>query len=251
METENGANSGLPQGAVEKAILLIRDLIREENLRIGARLPAERELAKQFRVGRPAVREAVRALGIMGVLSTRRGSGTYVASLLGDLSDWPSRILLDETNFPLLQLLEVRQMIEPKAAALAASRATDNQLARMESHLRAQGSPASLETFAQEDVLFHEAVLEAAGNLVLRNLFSTLRPMLVMSRKLTARTTPDLPKILQQHRTIFEAIRLGQPALAEEAMSQHLRTTGLDIIARPRDERRLPVNKENKHETFV
>jgi GntR family transcriptional regulator, transcriptional repressor for pyruvate dehydrogenase complex len=236
---------------VEKAILLIRDLIRDEGLSVGLRLPAERELAKQFRIGRPAVREAVRALGIMGILSTRRGSGTYVASLPGNLAEWPSRIVLDETNFPLLQLLEVRQMIEPKAAALAASRSTDGQLARMEMHLRNQKTTSSLECFELDDVLFHEAISEAAGNLVLTNLFLSLRPMLVTSRKLTARTTPDLPKIIHQHQTIFEAIRLGQPSLAEEAMSQHLRTTGLDIIAKPNDEQRLLVKKENHHENVA
>jgi GntR family transcriptional regulator, transcriptional repressor for pyruvate dehydrogenase complex len=205
-------------------------------LDLGARLPSERELAKQFGIGRPALREAVRALSIMGLLETRRGSGTYVASPLVDVSEWPAHIMLDASNFPLLELLEVRQMFEPKAAGLAASRARASQLARIESHLRAQEASPSREVLEREDSLFHQAIIDAAGNRVLRELASTMQPMLTMSRGLTARTTPDIPKIIRQHRTIFEAIIAGQSELAEAAMAQHLRTVGLDIISEVREE---------------
>jgi GntR family transcriptional repressor for pyruvate dehydrogenase complex len=225
-------DSSLPRvGALERAIVRLRELIWESNLDLGAKLPSERELAKRFGIGRPTLREAIRALSIMGVLETRRGSGTYVTSPLTDLFEWPARILLDESNVPLIELLEVRRMFEPKAAGLAASRANASQLRRIESHLKAQEASPRREVLEREDLLFHQAIIDAAGNPVLRELASTLQPMLTMSRKLTARTTPDIPKIIRQHRIIYEAISVGQSELAEAAMTQHLRTVGLDIIS--------------------
>ena len=186
----------------------------------------------------------MQALSIMGVLEARRGSGTYVASPLADVSEWPAHIMLDASNFPLLELLEVRQMFEPKAAGLAASRASGSQLAGIESHLRVQEASPTREVLEREDSLYHQAIIDAAGNRVLRELASTMQPLLTMSRKLTARTTPDIPKIIRQHRTIFEAISVGQSELAEAAMTRHLRTVGLDIISEVRPE---PVSSENSN----
>jgi len=214
------------------AILRIGELIRLGNLNAGARLPSERDLAKLFGFGRPAIREAVRALSIMAVLETRRGSGSYVVSPVAEGSDWPSRILLNESNFPLLQLLEVRQMFEPKAAALAASRATDHQLRMIESYVREQEASPTRPILERSDLLFHTAIIDAAGNPVLVELANSMQTMLTTSRKLTARTTPDVPKIIRQHRTIFEAISFGHSELAEAAMAQHLRSVGLDIISK-------------------
>jgi DNA-binding FadR family transcriptional regulator len=219
------------RGAVEMAVLRIGELIRARNLNVGARLPSERDLAKMFGVGRPAIREAVRALCIMGVVETRRGSGSYVVSPVAEGPDWPARIQLNESNFPLLQLLEVRQMFEPKAASLAASRATDAQLRRLEVCIREQEASPTRDVLERSDLQFHTAIIEAAGNPVLVELANSMYGMLATSRRLTARTTPDILKIIRQHRTIFEAISLGHSELAEAAMSTHLRTVGLDIIS--------------------
>jgi GntR family transcriptional regulator, transcriptional repressor for pyruvate dehydrogenase complex len=218
-------------GAVETAIQHIRELIRSGNPRTGARLPSERDLAKICGVGRPAVREAVKALSIMGLLETRRGSGSYVTAQTAAAADWPARIILDDSNLPLLHLWEVRQMFEPKAAALAASRATDGQLRRMESHLAAQQASLTLEVIEREDLLFHAAIIDASGNPVLRHLATGVQAIQKLSLRRTARTTPDLQRVVDQHRRIFDCIRLGQPELAETAMAEHLRTAGLDIVS--------------------
>ena len=224
-------SSELTAGALERAIVGVRELIGEGNLDLGSKLPSERELAKRLGIGRPALREAIRALSVIGVLETRRGSGTYVAALRTDLFAWTARILLDESNVPMIELLEVRRMFEPEAASLAASRASASQLGRIESHLKAQEASPTREVLGREDLLFHQAIIDAAGNPVLKELVSTLQPMLTMSCKLTARTTPDIPKIIRQHRIVYEAISVGQSELAEAAMTQHLRTVGLDIIS--------------------
>ena len=85
--------------------------------------------------------------------------------------------------------------------------------------------------FPRLDFLFHEAIIRAASNRVLLDLAQTLSPLLVKSRSITGATTPDLPRIVRQHRTIYEAIRTGDGDLAEHAMKEHLQTVGLDLIS--------------------
>ncbi|MGB6728705.1 MAG: GntR family transcriptional regulator, partial [Terracidiphilus sp.] len=87
-------------------------------------LPTERALAEKLGVGRPAIRESIKALTILDVLESRRGDGTYLKSLDGLRSGWPAKVELGAREFSMLDLLEVRKMFEPKAAKLAATRAT-------------------------------------------------------------------------------------------------------------------------------
>jgi GntR family transcriptional repressor for pyruvate dehydrogenase complex len=210
----------------------LRKLIETQKFQPSMKLPPERVLAEQLEVGRPAVREAIKALQVLDVVSSRHGDGTYIKSLAGLSGGWPSTARLVDANFDMIELLEVRKMIEPRAAALAATRATPRQVAEIERELAAQeahpNDPAALE---RHDYLFHEGIIHAAGNKVLAALVRTLAPQLVKSRSITALTTPNIPKIVREHRTIFEAIRIGESDLAERAMKDHLQTVGLDLIA--------------------
>lgn len=123
-------------------------------------------------------------------------------------------------------------MLEPRAAALAAARADEKQLGQMEHEIRAQEArPDDYSNLARHDYRFHEAIVHAAGNQVLSDLADVLVPLLLKSRQITAQTTPDIPKIIREHRRIFKAIRLGESELAEQAMREHLQTVGLDLIS--------------------
>jgi GntR family transcriptional repressor for pyruvate dehydrogenase complex len=196
------------------------------------KMPSERMLAMELGVGRQAVREAIKALQVLDVIEKRHGDGTYVKSLAGLAGGWPSKVELIREDFDPLQLLEVRQMFEPKAATLAASRRNKKQLERIERELLEQEKrPDDRTALVRHDYLFHEAIINAAGNAVLHAVHRGLAPSLVRSRKLTAQSTPDTRKIIQQHRTIYEAIRLGQGDLAEQAMREHLQTAGLDLLS--------------------
>jgi GntR family transcriptional repressor for pyruvate dehydrogenase complex len=209
----------------------IRDLIGSENLRVGAKLPAERALAAKLKVGRPAVREAIKALQVLDVIESRRGDGTYIRSLAGLGGGWPATAHLAEAELDLIELLEVRKMFEPRAAGLAAARAEAKQLHAIEQELKAQeAKPNDHGTLERHDYLFHEAIIRAAGNDVLHEVAQFLAPRLRRSRMLTGKTTPDIPKVIREHRTIFEAIRRGESDLAEQAMKRHLQTVGLDLI---------------------
>jgi GntR family transcriptional repressor for pyruvate dehydrogenase complex len=216
------------------ALKLLRQYIKDMKLEPGMRLPAERELADMFSVGRPALREAIQALSVLEVLVSRRGSGTYVRSLANLEGGWPANPQLDEMDFDLIELLEVRKIIEPQAAGLAAGRATPEELRDIKDHLvKLIENVDIISVREQQDFLFHDAVVRASGNRILRALFDSLTPILVKSRKVTGPSHHDSARIVQQHTAIYEAIRIGNADLAQEGMRRHLLGVGIDLISKP------------------
>lgn len=210
----------------------IRSFIESQRFRSGMKLPSERAFASQLGVGRPAVREAIKALMMLDIVESRKGDGTYIKSLSGLSLGWSVKLDKIEENFDLIELFEVRRMFEPRAAALAAARADARQLRAIEQELRAQERHLNnYDAFARNDYNFHEAIIRSAANRILENLARVLAPLLLKSRQITVHSTSDLYRIYQQHHTIFEAIRLRQTELAEQAMQHHLQAQGLDLIS--------------------
>ena len=217
----------------------LRQFIESKNMQPGERLPSERTLAQEFRVGRPSVREAIKALQILDVLDSRHGDGTYIKSRVGLAGGWPSQVDLDERNIDLIELLEVRKMIEPAAAALSAARRNEKHLGAMEAEVVAQEKrPDDRENLIRHDYLFHEVILQSAGNRVLQDVGRFLAPLLSRSRKLSGWRTPDPHVAIHQHRIILEAIRRRDPDIAEQAMRTHLQTVGLDLIVQTDSKKR-------------
>ena len=227
------AKASAKQEAPGQALRQLRQYIKESKLQPGMRLPSERKLAETLSISRPALREAIQALAVLEVLASRRGDGTYLKSLANLEGGWPVSPRLDEMDLDLIELLEVRKMIEPRAAALAAARATEQDLRALKQHL--QEMDANIKNVAvreHQDFLFHDAVIRAAGNRVLRRLADSLTPILVKSRKFTGPAHVDLQRLVNQHRSIYEGIRIGDAELAEEAMRQHLLGVGEDLMSR-------------------
>jgi GntR family transcriptional regulator, transcriptional repressor for pyruvate dehydrogenase complex len=209
----------------------LRKLIERDGYQSGDKLPPEREMALVLGMGRPAIREAIKALSILGVIESRRGKGTFVKSASTMSLNWPEKMSEINPSFDMLQLLEVRKMLEPQAAALCATRGSLEQIGEMERHLLAQeADPGSRQALARSDYLFHDVIIRSAGNAILGDLSRFLSPLLVRSRQITAFSAPDLTRMAREHRAIFEAIRRGQPDLASRAMKEHLETVGLDLI---------------------
>jgi GntR family transcriptional regulator, transcriptional repressor for pyruvate dehydrogenase complex len=237
-ETVAGAGGQLDRQrprATVKALEQLRSLIETAGFRSGSKLPPERQLAVQLGVGRPSLREAIKALTMLDVLESRHGDGTYVKSLAGLSIGWSVRLGTIEENFDLIELLEVRKMFEPRAAALAAARATNKQLQEIEHEFRSQeGYLRDRNLFVQHDYNFHDGIIRAAGNPILIDWAEFVSPLLLKSRRITLETRVDFGKGFQQHHAIFEAIRLGQAELAERAMLDHLQSVALDLISEKR-----------------
>src|SRR5215471_20450125 len=122
------ARRRIPSNEPSSVLAQLPSYIEDRAYSPGAKLPLERVLAAELKVGRPAVREAIKALSILEVLESRQGDGTYVKSLAGLYDDWPAAVEFSEKDLNMMEVLEVRKILEPKAAALAAARASEHQL---------------------------------------------------------------------------------------------------------------------------
>jgi DNA-binding FadR family transcriptional regulator len=218
-------------GPASEALSRLRALLETGGYEPGAKLPPERALAAQLGVGRPALREAIKALSILEVLESRRGDGTYLRTREPLEERWPERPQLQTAGFEMLDLLEVRKMIEPRAAWLAAARGTERHLRRIEEARGAlEHHDRDWRRVAQLDWELHARIMQAARNPVLELINRTLAPLMLESRRITARTD-DRRQMHRDHARIVGAILRGQPDEAERAMLDHLQTVGLDLIS--------------------
>lgn len=210
----------------------LRAFIEDGEYAAGVKLPPERVLAAQLKVGRPAIREAIKALSILDVLESRRGDGTYVKSLGALHADWPAVIEVSEKDLNMLELLEVRKILEPKAAALAAARASEHDLREIVA-MKAALDDESIEwrKVGPLDLALHTAIIRASKNSILDGVHRSLTPYLIRSREITARSAPNWASMRADHTAIVEAICRGESAAAENAMLEHMHHIGLDLIS--------------------
>ncbi len=208
----------------------LKRLIAEGQLRSGDQLPSERELSEQFKVSRPSVREAIRTLESMGLLEARQGDGTYVASSVEALVQPLAHAIAREEN-AILEIFEVRRLLEPQLAALAAARAADPELEELEDILEKQGRQvAEGGTGAELDTAFHSALARSAKNTLLLRLNDTLVDCLRDSRRRSLETPERPRRSLAGHRAILRALRARDPKAAQRAMLKHLQEIEDNIL---------------------
>jgi len=211
-------------GVIDTAITRIRDRIAAGDLAPGDRLPPEAELAALLGVSRNSLREAVRALIQANVLDVRRGDGTYVTSLepqllLSGLS-FVMDLMQDRT---VLELFEVRRLLEPAATGVAAGRITDDSIGELRELLKAMRRTTTAEELIALDVRFHRSIVEASGNQTLVSLLEAL-----FSRTARARIWRGiwdrgaLDWTYAQHEVIVEALAQRDPTLATAAATVHV-----------------------------
>ena len=207
----------------EGIVAQVRDLIRDGRLRPGQRLPAERELAERFQVSRASLREAIRTLELEGLVVIRPGAGTFVSEEGFEAAmDVLVRRLLAERE-ALADVVELRLLLEPQIAALAAQRATREDRERLETILREQEEQILRgETGAVADTAFHSAVALASNNQALVRLGATLADLLAPSRDESLQTPERSHRSLKSHRTILSAIQQGDAEAARQAMTEHI-----------------------------
>jgi GntR family transcriptional repressor for pyruvate dehydrogenase complex len=208
----------------DEAIARIREMIAEGRLKPGDRLPKEADLAALLGLSRNSLREAVRALSLIHVLDVRQGDGTYVTGLE------PER-LLEAVGFmvelrhdtSLLEVFEVRRLLEPAATARAAELISAEQLAELEQELlRAEGAH-SVEELVAHDLDFHRMIVQAAGNQVLSALLVQLNSPTVRARVWRGLTQEGaLERTLAEHRGLVAALRAGRADLAHACAMVHI-----------------------------
>ncbi len=201
----------------------IHQLIKEGRLRARDQLPSERELAETFKVSRTSVREALRALETQGLIVSRTGTGNFVAdlpveSLIGPLA----RLLIDEKK-ALADVFEMRKLIEPQIAALAAQRATRIDVAQLKRIVAKQTEAVSSGTTGVEaDAEFHFTIGRATRNQALQKLVSGLMELLSRSREDSLQTDVRRKASVDAHRRIIAAIEMRDKNRARGEMLRHI-----------------------------
>jgi GntR family transcriptional repressor for pyruvate dehydrogenase complex len=158
------------------------------------------------------------------VLDVRRGDGTYVTSLEPHLLLEAMSFVVDlHQDDSVLELFEVRRVLEPHAAALAAARITPAQLAELERSLGAVGSTTAVEDLVSHDVEFHRLIAEAGGNAYLASLLDGLSSSTIRARVWRGRTAQGAVQLtLAEHGAVLDALRHGDAELARAAMTVHI-----------------------------
>ena len=212
----------------EEVVARLRDMIHSGELALGDRLPPERDLAKLLGVSRPTLRAGIRSLTAVGILQSKQGAGTFVAEAEESptLDAGALRLMSALHGFTSDEMFEARLALEMSIAALAAERATAEDMARLAEEVA--GMYASLEKPEQylvHDMQFHQSVAAASGNRILTALMNMVATILFDYRSKTVKRAIDLKDSAAQHHNIYRAIREHDAEAARQAMRIHLLET--------------------------
>ncbi|MDN4609883.1 FadR/GntR family transcriptional regulator [Arthrobacter burdickii] len=197
----------------------------------GTRLPAERQLAASLGVGRSAVREALAALEILGIVVVRPGSGTYlrdgISELLPRTLSWGMMLGAPRTR----ELVELRNGLEMQAVQLAVERIDEEALARMSGYLDVMTKNVSnFPVFIEADAAFHREIAEGSGNQVLQELLQSIRSLLRIWVDRALTDEAHSAAALAEHTAIYEALTSRDAAAATETMQSHMDTASRRLL---------------------
>jgi DNA-binding FadR family transcriptional regulator len=194
----------------------------------GDRLPSERELADDFGVSRPTIRDAMIALEFQGLVEARQGSGVYVKAAPQIAEDAAER------EVSALELAEARRLFEGEACALAAATITDEQVARLESLIAEMVRESVTEIFEKHELEFHLTVARATGNAAItatvQDLWTLLQQTSGCAAALRRARTNSRGDFVGEHRRIAGALRARDPKAARQAMHGHLAQVIDDLL---------------------
>ena len=222
MSDPDGERTPVTQRAVDR----IKAMISTGEVGPGERLPNERDLSARLGVSRSSMREAIRALTTLGVLESRHGAGVYVTALRpADLLETFSVLAEVSRGRTLLEVLQVRRMLEPAATALAAARAGAEDLDRIGALLdRMEGGPDVLcADTVTADLGFHQAIVASTGNATLAAINDGLSSHTFNARVWAGHREAGLTAELREdHRRIHEALVARDPEAARAVATTHV-----------------------------
>ena len=221
----------------EQVMVQLAQLIRRGRLRPGDRLPPERELARRLHVSRATVREALRVMQLQGIIESRHGAGNFTAAGKAE------ELALALNHLALNDIFECRMLIEPAIAALAAQRAGDADLERLEHILLEQVEKvARQQSSVKLDMLFHSTLAAATHNHALQQMGAELIKVLAPSRQRSLQTPQRAQFSLLSHQRILDAIKARNPAEARFAMEEHIRLVDMALFGLPAESIGIPLS---------
>jgi len=210
----------------ETSLVVARNLLSfllSSDLNRGDRLPSERVLAEAASVSRPVMREALKALGFLGLLDVRPGDGTFLtdtqSGLLPKVIQWS--LLLGEKSTH--DVIEARTYIEVAVARVAAIERTEEHVIELRQHLdKMFEAGADKGAFRDADVAFHLSLGSASNNVVFADLLHSMHALLDVWSTRTLEDSTDLEPYYREHLAVFTAVRARDPDGAAEAMGAHM-----------------------------
>jgi GntR family transcriptional repressor for pyruvate dehydrogenase complex len=211
------------QRLVDRVVTDIQNLIVQGKLPVGAKLPPERELAELLGVSRTVIREAVRMLVTKGLLESKHGIGTMVRQVTQDQLVEPLSWLLQRNGATLDDLHEVRTLLEVEIAGVAATRASADDIARLQQVIvqmvAVRSNPPA---FAAADGEFHQTLVAILQNPMLAVLLDSIRTLMAEIRLKVSRYSGFDTVVLTDHENILAAVQAHDKAAARRAMQEHL-----------------------------
>lgn len=209
----------------EDIIKQIIDRVKSGELKPGDKLPTERELSLQLNVSRTAIREALRSLEIMGVIDSKVGSGTYIKEMNLDILMDSFAAVLTKNDRLIIELIEVRMLLEVEIAKLAARRIDEKKASAIEKTLDLMEKEISEGGLGLKgDNAFHNELAKAGDNLAMTSILGLCGELLDSTRKAALKAMRDQKKGLDDHRAIFYAVKKGDEEDAARLMKEHLET---------------------------
>ncbi len=206
----------------ETVIDEIKQRIADGTLAPGQRLPSNQQLSQELNVGVSSVREALRALATSGVVSIRQGSGVFVSLQLPPPNELRQRFTITEVT-SLSHLMEARRIIEPEVAALAAERATPEQIHTIQEYAQQMNRNFRAgRDWMEADLGFHQSLYESAANPIIESMLQHVNDLLIDSRRETMRDRQVTERSCQYHLMIASAIADRKPMLARAMMQEHM-----------------------------
>jgi len=211
-----------PVRLYESVINQIIDLIKNNELKPGDKLPPERELAEKLSISRGSLREAFRVLESRGLIKTRPGGGRFVREIDKNAIVDTKNVILNLERSAILELLEAREIVEVKIAELAAQRATKGDIEAIEEIVNKKAIDDK--EAIKSNVEFHLAVAQASHNFVFNNIMLLHVDLFKNISSKTGEVPGRVYNKNREHKAIFRAIKEGDSKKAGEAMLKHLRS---------------------------
>ncbi len=206
----------------------IQNMVMTGALEKGDKLPSERELVEQLGVSRASIREAIRALEMIGLVESRQGEGNFIGGDINSSFFEPLSVMFMLNGGKSEDVLELRRVIEVEAAALAAGKITEAEKAELAALLNDLIEAGDEQESAKADMALHYAIARMSGNyliLILLNTISSLMESFIRdARGMILREERKRDVLLQEHKKICDSIIQENPEASAQAMRAHLKT---------------------------
>lgn len=206
----------------EMVIEQIKDLVKKGELNSGDKLPSERDLSEKLEVGRTSIREALRALQMLGLIDSKHGEGNFINDNFENSLLEPLSIVFLLLGSKSSDVLELRKIIEPETAALAAKNITKEQLIELKEIADELNSTSDVETCASLDKKFHYKIAQFSGNHLISTIIFSISSLIEKYIENSKAHTLNKDIVRIQHEEIFRALETHNTATVTVAIKKHL-----------------------------